>query len=440
MTTLVCDDNYNRCMCWTLCVSRTRFQSLSSRAALAVREDVYGEEEALGTQASFREEIDSRHWFRSTVEQAVYNNREKTRDAFARLQSDYARRLQYGDDASEAWAALALPVRLVVAHVLPPNFGWFAAFFQQELLKSCWRHTNWLLDQSDTRLQDLAKDKEKLHKLEDRRRVAQPVAVPHTVNSTAASGSSSIPGTPTGASSTPRGIQGAAASNPFASATTLASFFPRPPAWSSSSSSSAAAAVSSLSMAGPDGDEDDKSSIKSARSAVSDLRAMPATGSTGAMAASQWSTNNTRGTNSIKSLPGSAATPMAWQAAPSRTMGLEKSVDTTPDWDPALVAAWTPPDLARLFPDMQAFFLMWLERADSFRFHSQLTPLLAAKIVELCDLEQVDDVGRTFAARVLKLKLVARFLGAVTFSPQWAPSTLAATSTPFLAVVEDAAR
>ena len=118
------------------------------------------------------------------------------------------------------------------------------------------------------------------------------------------------------------------------------------------------------------------------------------------------------------------------------------------EFDPAIAATWTPAGLASLFPDLLEFFYLCMDRADSFRLNTHLGVRLAAKIVELCDLDQADgtclwvwvwvchgalvcspcvsidgrgptDFSRTYAARLLKLKLLAKFLGVLTFSPHW---------------------
>ncbi len=69
---------------------------------------------------------DSRNWFRSAIEQLVYNNREKTRDAFSRLFTHFAQRTTGGFDsvgaAIELRQHVSITIKKLMSELLPPNY------------------------------------------------------------------------------------------------------------------------------------------------------------------------------------------------------------------------------------------------------------------------------------------------------------------------------
>ena len=112
-----------------------------------------------------------------------------------------------------------------------------------------------------------------------------------------------------------------------------------------------------------------------------------------------------------------------------------------------------------LFPPEQDFFHKFLEAADNYKLSrlvgcfalrpelsalvtSHLLRTLSCKITELCDISRESvagepssttarafsavpaDVRKTFTSRVMKLQLLARFLGFLVFSPNWEASRM----------------
>ena len=106
---------------------------------------------------------------------------------------------------------------------------------------------------------------------------------------------------------------------------------------------------------------------------------------------------------------------------------------------------------------MESFFFQFLIICNSYQFNMMLIRLLASQIQEFCNIEGIKhihnlialialialitlinlviiglldaDIAHTFTARLCKLKILAKFLGFLTFSPYWALSGLVTNPT-----------
>ena len=124
--------------------------------------NAFSEDELLGRETSFRQQLDSRHRFTSPEHQKLYSNREKFRDAFMRLLKQ---------DYSMDQRAFGKEARRMFDELSDANLSWFSGLFVSELINQCWSDTSWL----PMPVNRLAGDREKLLKLQKlNRRVTTP--------------------------------------------------------------------------------------------------------------------------------------------------------------------------------------------------------------------------------------------------------------------------
>jgi len=77
------------------------------------------------------------------------------------------------------------------------------------------------------------------------------------------------------------------------------------------------------------------------------------------------------------------------------------------------------------FPDNQLFFYLFVKMCDSYTFITQLSRRLCGQIHKLSK-EKLHTGG--IINRILKLKLLARFLGLIVFSPNWSDNAINSSS------------
>merc|ERR1711966_586509 len=109
-----------------------RLDILRSRLIASNSEDSnqFFEDENMGADPDFDPTTDSRHSFRSAEAAQVYNNRERCKDSFWRHLMKFKSKgfevMQFENEA-----------KTLVSSLHPANIGWFAMFFQTQLLKLC---------------------------------------------------------------------------------------------------------------------------------------------------------------------------------------------------------------------------------------------------------------------------------------------------------------
>lgn len=103
----------------------------------------------------------------------------------------------------------------------------------------------------------------------------------------------------------------------------------------------------------------------------------------------------------------------------SKTTRTDRSTKTLVA-DPKLETNGSPPAVAaqQLFPGHQEFFYLFVMSADSYKFTMHLRARLVVVIRDCVRNVGIQDIGK----KVMDLRLVARFLGVILFSPNWRSS------------------